>query len=311
MAFGPFVPVVGSINYKGGVGKTTSSRVAAQGFADEKKINGGKPVLIVDMDPQANTSRRWHLVDVIDDSSVVPKPHPDLLDGDSDLPTNSSICDIWLDLLGVGSTPYPPVPYQTNNPMIHVVPVNENLLAAAGRLSEDKLAMLNARMVQWLRSPELAETYCCVLLDTQPTKSPLIDAALSGSTHVYIPFIPEPQALDGVLSMISYVALHQQRRTGDVPLRLLGLLPNMVSKTVLHDTILRAVESNPNYGKLLMPVKLARRIGYAETDNYHASPDQVTDLRGTNIELEARKFVRYIWGEIEKDLPTLGHGEQQ
>lgn len=304
----PFVPVIGSINYKGGVGKTTTSRVAAQGFADNPEINRGKPVLIVDLDPQANTSRRWQLVTVLDDATVAPKPHPELL---GEAVTSSSICDLWLDLLGAGPEPLFPVPYPTSNPMIHVVPVNENQLFSASRLPDSKIAALSARMIEWLRSPELAAAYSCVLLDTQPTKSPLIDAALAGATHVYIPFVPEPQPVDGVMSMISYVIRHSNQRTNDLPLRFLGLLPNMVMNTTLHNNTLHALERHPNFGRYLMPVKLARRIGYAETDDYRSAPDQVTDLEGTNIELEARKFVKHLWKEVAQDLPALGYGAAQ
>lgn len=302
------VPVIGSINYKGGVGKTTTSRVAAQGFASSSAINKGKPVLIVDLDPQANTSRRWRLVEPSPlTGSVVPIPHPDLADSQDSLPY-SSICDLWLDILGAGAQGLAPVPYKTSNPMIHVVPAHEDLMSQASRQSDEQIEVLGARMREWLRSPELAEQYCCVILDTQPTKSPLIDAALTASTHVYIPFIPEPQPVDGVLSMVTYVARHQTSRPdSDVPLRFLGLLPNMVRRVTLHKEILRSLERDPNFGRYLMPVRLEDRIGYAETDDYRNAPEQVTDLTGSNIEWEANRFVRYLWAQIEEDLPRMGH----
>lgn len=302
-----FVPVVGSVNYKGGVGKTTSSRVAAQGFAEDISINQGKPVLIVDLDPQANTTRRWQLAAVShEDGSVIPIPHDELAEATDGL-SYSSVCDLWLDLLGAGS-PVAPLAYPTSNPRIHVVPAHENFMVAASRMPDEKVPVLAARMVEWLRDPSLAEKYCCVIIDTQPTKSALIDAALAACTHVYIPFIPEPQPVDGVLSMITYVSRQAQNRGNDVPLRFLGLLANRVEKNlILHKKTMRSLEDHPNFGRYLMPVRMEKRIGYAETDDYRNAPDQVTDLEGTNIEWEARRFVRYLWEQIKADLPTLGH----
>lgn len=302
----PVVPVIISFNYKGGVGKTTTSRVLAQGVADMPDLNRGKPILVVDLDPQANTTRRWQLHTIREDGSLVPKDHPDLL---GETVKHSSICDLWLDVIGVLDKPLVPVPYETSNPLIHVVPAHEELMADVMRVPRDQIATLGKNMRNWLRDPALAEQYCAVVLDTQPSKSALIDAALAAATHAYIPFVPEPQSVDGVMSMIMYAGRNIKERRelrNDVPLRLVGLLPNMVQRTRLHSQHLRLIQNHEVFSKYLLPVKLHKLIGYAETDDWRNNPDQVTALDNSNIALEAKKFVKYLWNEVQKDAAILG-----
>lgn len=295
------VPVIVSTNYKGGVGKTTTSRVLAQGIASDPEINKGKPVLIIDLDPQANTTRRWKLNTVLPDGMVVPIPHPELRDQAT---SYSSICDLWLHLIGAGD-PVAPLPYETTNPLIHIVPAHEELMSEAMLVAREKRPVLGAMLRNWLRSPELAESYCCVIIDTQPSKSPLIDAALVAATHGYIPFMPEPQAVEGVMSMITYFVRFSRQRGSDIPLRFLGLLPNMVQNTRIHNLYLHDLSKEPSYGKFLMPVSIRRRIAYAETDSHANTPGQVTDIVGSDIDIEARRFVKYLWGEVMKDAAAM------
>ena len=299
------VPVIVSTNYKGGVGKTTTSRVLAQTLAELDSFTKGKPILVIDLDPQGNTSRRWNLMVYTEAGTSVPRPHPELAEEDSN---SSSVCDLWLDLLGLADIGLLPVPYVTSNPMIHVVPANEDLMFEAISLPRDQRHKLGESMRIWLRAKNMAETYSCVIIDTQPSKTPLIDAALFAATHVYIPFIPEPQAVEGVYAIISYVYTQSQQRSGDAPLTILGLLPNMVQKTKLHSLHLRTLEKHKTFSKYLMPVKLSRRIGYSETDDWRNTPEKVTDLEGSDIEFEAMKFAKYIAGRLTDNKKEARNG---
>lgn len=298
------IPVICSTNYKGGVGKTTTSRVLAQAMAEDAAFNKGKPVLVIDLDPQGNTSRRWQLLHTLANGNNIPKQHPALADEN---PGFSSICDLWLSLLGHENS-LPPEPYETSNPMIHVVPAHEELMGEAMLVPKAERPKLGLIMRRWLRDEgvppgqRLSEKYCCVIIDTQPSKTPLIDAALQAATHCYIPFIPEPQAVEGVYSIISYVHSLSSQRGSDVQLEILGLLPNMVQSTRLHSLHMKKLRNHPVFGSYLMPVKLSRRIGYSETDDWRNTPEQVTDLEGSQIEFEARKFSRYLIGKISEHL---------
>lgn len=292
-----------SLNYKGGVGKSTTSRVLAQTLAHNKKFTKDKPILIIDLDPQGNTSRRWELLrtNILDGSSY-PIAHPDL---ESESTEYSSVCDLWLSLIdkdgtkGLGESVLP-IPYETANPMIHVVPAHEELMYEVMSLQAVDRPKLGLALRQWLRSEAVSEKYSCVIIDTQPSKSPLIDAALTAGTHCYIPFIPEPQSVEGVYAIISYILLHQQNRGNDVPLTMLGLLPNMVSNRVLHRTRLNALKKDKSIGKYVLPFKFSQLIAYSETDDHRNLPGEVTHFKDSTIAFEANRFANYVVKRLEE-----------
>lgn len=297
-----YVPVIVSTNYKGGVGKTLSSRVLAQGITDPNFawFSQDKPVLVLDFDPQGNTSMRWGLLQPVPDDlygALMPIPHPDLAD---ETPNYSSVCDPWVGIIEAAKekktfdgSMVMPLPYETSNPMIHVLPADERLMRAAQQLGEEYVPYLSQMLLHWLRSPELTQKYSAVIIDTAPSKSHLIDAALMVATHVYIPFVPEPQSAEGVLSIIAYVSRFAAMRNQHDPLHLIGLLPNMVRRTQLHSNYLKAL-TDEVVGEYMMPVKLADRISYAETDSAGTTPGAVTDLIDSNIAVEAKHFIRYV-----------------
>lgn len=296
-------PVLVAANHKGGVGKTTVARVLAQAIAGLPELHKDKPVLVVDLDPQANISRRWELMRPLGNGLSAPINHPDL-EGES-----SSVCDLWLPLLGVCDEPLVPEPYPTANPMIDVVPANEELMLELVGIERSKRHLLGDAMRQWLRSEDIGNKYSYVILDTAPSKTTLWDAAVAASTHVLVPFKPEPQSVEGVVSIVSYLYQQQLCRPHHDPLIMLGFLPNMVQRTRLHAKLLKQLKSMPGLGRYLMPVKLHQRIGYAETDAPSCDPTQVTDMDGTAIQAEALRFAKYIAAEIERPASQAGAQE--
>jgi chromosome partitioning protein len=310
-------------NYKGGVGKTVSSRVLVQGLAYFSMFNQGKPILYIDLDPQGNTGLRWNLLEIVNGSIYkVPRPHPKLVEDREEI-TRSSVCDLWLSLLGQGDSlepmPYPSntgeiledmgiIPKDVSQPvgsnLIHIVPNNESQLIDMQSFRTGSSGALEAGNIfrNWLRSPELAEQYSFVIIDTPPTRNSIIDIAIHAATHIYIPFVPEQQSVDGVLSMISYfqTKISERRESGDLPLELLGLLPNIVQeKTLVHQQQINRVQSSP-LGKYLMK-PLRRAVDYPETDNWRNTPDQVFSAKDKNSCVDSTRFVKHVAKKLMED----------
>ena len=317
--------VIVAANYKGGVGKTTTSRVLVQGFAHFPEYHNGKPILYIDLDPQGNTSKRWNLLEVIDDAGTkAPRPHPQLvLEGEEN--PRTSICDLWVELLEGGNS-FEPVPYPSDsaqrledmnlipkeemqpigNEYIHVVPNDEARLVDIQSFKRGSEQAKRAAEVlrQWLRSPELAEKYSFVVIDTPPTKTAIMDIVIHAATHIYIPFQPEPQSVDGVLSMISYfqTKVAARRESEDLDLNFLGMLPNIVQKkTLIHQQQLNRIEDSPVLSKYLMKTPLNKAVAYPETDNWRNTPDQVFADKGTTPAIQATRFVKAVAQQVMED----------
>lgn len=315
------MPVIVAANYKGGVGKSVTSRTLVQGLSMYPEYNQGKPILYIDLDSQGNTGRRWNLLEPIPGMPFTnPRPHPQLV-ADKESNVRSSICDLWLKLLNLGTEGFIPVPYPSNtgeilqsmgmiskdiaqpigNDLIHIVPNDERQLIDVQTFKKDSKQAREAADIlrAWLRSPELADEYSFVVIDTPPTRTSVIDIAISAATHIYIPFIPEPQSLDGMYSMISYfMTMVSDRRESEekvpVPLEFLGILPNIVRKnTKVHKEGFASLKGT-QLEKYLLPCGLAQAVAYPETDNWLNSPEHVFADKESKTHLQATKFVRLI-----------------
>ena len=324
------LPVIVAANTKGGVGKTVTSRVLVQGLAHFPEFNQGKPILYIDLDPQGNTGRRWNLLETVEGSPfTTPRPHPDLV-RQKEAVVRTSICDLWLNLLQLGE-PLEPIPYPSNtgelleamgvipkdvcqpvgSELINIVPNDENQLVYMQSFRPNTPAALSAAdtLRRWLRSPELAEKYSFVIIDTPPTRTSIIDIAIHAATHIYIPFVPEPQSVDGVFSMISYfqTMVSERRESGDVPLEFLGVLPNLYDKQILiHKQQMDRIKSSPTLAPYLLNTPLTDKVAYPETDNWKNTPDQVFSDPNSVSGFESTRFVKLI---AKKVMESRDHWE--
>lgn len=311
------LPVIISANYKGGVGKTATSRVLAQGLASFPEFHQGKPILYIDLDPQCNTGMRFNLIEPIPGSDfTMPRPHPDLIATHEEV-TRSSICDLWLKQLGLNETGMEPMPYPTDSamrlhklgvladpvqpegdPLIHIVPNDQEQLVNMQCFRPNSETAIEAAEILrlWLRSPDLADKYSFVIIDTPPTRTALIDIAIHAATHIYIPFVPEPQSVDGVYSMISYFTtkVAERHETDDIPLTFLGMLPNVVQNLTVHRDQMLRLKSSEAFAKYLMPCPLSRNKLYPETDTWQYSPAVVFANPESKGALESMRFVKYV-----------------
>jgi len=324
------LPVIVAANYKGGVGKTTTSRVLVQGLSNDVYYHQGKPILYIDLDPQGNTGRRWNLLETVMGSPyTTPRPHPELVTLQEAV-VRTSICDLWLDLLGLGDQGFEPIPYPSNtgelletmgiipkdvcqpigSDMIHIVPNDEQQLVHVQTFRPGSQTALSAAdtLRRWLRSPELAEKYSFVVIDTPPTRTSIIDIAIHAATHIYIPFVPEPQSTDGVFSMISYfqTMVSERRESNDIPLEFLGMLPNCVKKgTLIHKQQLDRIKSSP-LAAYLLDSPLTDLVAYPETDNWKNTPDQVFADPESKSSFESTRFVKLV---AKKVMESRDHWE--
>lgn len=284
------VKVVAATNYKGGVGKSTTARCLGQELSIRDSFTKGKPILIIDLDPQGSFSSIWNMVEISATGQPVPKFNPDISG-------HSSICDLWQGILGLGDA-YAPEPYETDNPLIHFLPAHEAHMLLANRMDDEARNQMADIMLAWIRSESVAERYSAVIIDTQPGKAPMLDIALICSTHCYVPFIPEQQSIEGMYSIITYIKNMQTHRPDGSQLVLLGCLANMyLPRVVVHRVNLLKLRKDPDFKEYIMPIEMQRRIPYAATDDVTFKPSSVTQIGGA-IKREVERFADYVVASI-------------
>jgi chromosome partitioning protein len=105
-----------------------------------------------------------------------------------------------------------------------------------------------------------------VIIDTRPSKGPLVQAAMYAATHLLIPSemeAPSVEGLHGMLSVRSQANL--QRAKGD-HLELVGVLPNKVrAGTRIHEEFLGLLREDPQIGPVMLSGALNDWVGYKES----------------------------------------------
>lgn len=243
-------------NNKGGVGKT----FVAKSVAEYAAIVRNEKTLLVDLDPQTNLSRRYLDMQVLSETNDYgPPQHPEfdpVEDGDWDGYSDSA--DIWLE----GSA----APYPTEIPNLEIIPAQAHKLQDLEYVRRRDLYDAVIRHLRtFLEHEDVRDHYGLVILDTRPSKGPLVQAALHAATHLLIPTQLEAPAVEGLQGMLSQRRLiNRDRPVGD-QLELIGVLPNLVRHIVLHREYRELLRDPDNLGDTVLPVELSDWAEYRES----------------------------------------------
>lgn len=189
--------IIAITNQKGGVGKTTTAINLAAALA-----NKGLKTLLIDLDPQANSSMSYLDVYELERSVYEALTEPDV-----------ALEDVVLK-----------------------VPQLDNLFLAPSTIA---LAKIEAKLVGELDShfrlkdtlAPLNDAYDYVIIDTPPTLGIITVNALVAATHVLIPIQSSYFALEGTDDLLETIEKIKQRANPD--LQLLGALITLYDKRTL------------------------------------------------------------------------------
>lgn len=224
--------IIAVANQKGGVGKTTTVINVAAYLA-----KAGQRVLIVDLDPQGNSSSGLAI-------------------GKNDL--KATLYDVL-----IGRAEASEVVCKTNFAGIEVLPSNSVLAAA-----EVELAKVRSSRETRLRKVLSGLDYDVVLIDCPPSLGLLTVNGLTAADYVMIPVQSEYYALEGLGQLLS--TIKQVRQVLNPKLTLLGIAITMHNSRTSLSTQVEG-ELRKHFGKNLFDSVIPRNVRLAEAPS-HGKP---------------------------------------
>ena len=242
--------ILAIVNQKGGVGKTTTAVNLAAALALE-----GHPTLLIDTDPQANTTGGLGFRRQRDDD-----PNPRL-----------SIYDVIL-----GSSTLEEAAVPTPVPLLALVPGSKNLIGANLELVQAERREYRLReAIQALTTP-----YTFILLDCPPALDLLTLNALVAADGLLVPLQAEYFALEGVSELVD--TLDRVAQAFNPGLGLEGVLLTMYDD---RTNLSQQVTANllEFFGDKLLKTTIPRNVRLAEAPS-HGLPVALYDARSRGAE---------------------------
>lgn len=237
--------IIAIANQKGGVGKTTTSINLSACIAAK-----GKKVLVIDMDPQGNTTSGYGI-----EKNELENTVYELIMGDC------SVEDCIL---------------KEVFPNVSIIPSNVNLAAAEIELIgvNDKDFILKNE-IDWVK-----DNYDFIIIDCPPSLNLLTVNAMTTADAVLVPIQCEYYALEGLSQLIHTVNLVKERLNPDLDMD--GVVFTMYdSRTNLSNQVVENVKNN--LSQKVYNTLIPRNIRLAEAPSY-GQPINIYDSKSAGAE---------------------------
>lgn len=203
--------IISFLNIKGGVGKTVSTVNVAAELGMQ-----GKKVLVIDLDPQSNTTKHFRMYD-----SKIKGSYEVLLGEDVSVQA-TSYKGVW------------------------IIPGNIRLITSEAEILADTKRARETRLKKWLKNKK-ENIFDYVLIDCPPSLGMISTNALTASDYVIVPLKIDAFSLDGFEYLIS--SIDSVREEFNSELKLLGVFVTMDRATKINREIKE--ELNDELGNLL------------------------------------------------------------
>ncbi len=233
--------IIALSNQKGGVGKTTSAVNIASFLAITET-----PVLLIDMDPQANASTALGIANI----------------------DNSSIYDVIINNKNITQCIQ-----DTEINYLHIIPSNSKLAGAEIEL----VSMFTRESILKECLKEIHGKYKYIIIDSPPSLGLLTINVLTASNSIIIPIQCEYYALEGLSQLLNTIRLVQKNLNDKLDIE--GILITMYdSRLNLSQQVLKEVRDY--FGEKVYNTLINRNVRLGEAPS-HGKPIVLYDASST------------------------------
>lgn len=275
--------IIAVTNQKGGVGKTTTTINLAQALALR-----GASVLVVDTDPQGNTTQGFGVLLETIGKSV------------SDLILNRELPAEAATYAGDG---------------ISLIPATRRL----AEVEREMVGMTNSelRLARTLKA--VRRKYSVIILDVPPTFGPLMNSALNAADSLIIPVDSGFYAMNGIKDMLAEI---EEIKVGTNPdLKILGILLTLADQTRMAGDVFDELVAS--FGDKVFSTKIRRNVKLKEAPAlgktiFHHAPTStgaqdylaLADEVRTQLELSQDEAANFDQAEVAMVSPKVVGGVQ-
>ena len=280
--------ILSIMNYKGGVGKSTTAINLAHYLAQK-----GYRILYIDTDPQGSSNYFFGIVSSYDLHDPENQTLFNLLTKED---TNQAMRDFK-----VSHTHWPNIDYVPSHAIVHDA-------ASAMRDQKKDWALINK-----INNLGAFEDYDLVIYDTAPSNSNITAAIAYASHGILIPVFPSSPTLWSIRDFYHFLCetfREAEEATGRSQIRFMKMLPTLFSKSKTDTTIreldaLKAIFNTPEF-EAVYPVEMYRRSGIAECNMIFSTVYEVLGedlgLNSNQLLNDARKMLGDVFELIEQDI---------